>query len=341
MSSSQPNPNRGLSHRAHSPLQLDLQSRRSFIRTLSLAPAALNAWAADPPRLTRFGLITDIHQDIIPDAEARVNAFNADIAKRKADFVLQCGDFCIPKAENQSFLKAWNAIPCRRYHVLGNHDMEGGLNKEITTAFYGMSRPFYTFEEGPIRGIVLDGNDPGGTSKGYARYIGKEQQQWLAAELENEAKPALLFVHQPLDDAGGIENAAEIEALLRTALAKRPGCVVAIFSGHLHRDYVRSVAGIPSIQINSASYVWLGSKYQASSYPPEMHQARPNLDKVAPFREPLWCFVTLDTGKGELKIEGRSSAWLGPDPWARGTPESMCNHTDCHPQITNRLLRLS
>lgn len=316
-------------------------TRRTFIRTLALAPAVMRAWAGDAAQRVRFGVISDVHQDVMHDAVSRLDAFAAAMAEARPDFVIQCGDFCQPQERNRDFLAAWNRMACPRHHVLGNHDMDGGATREQTVAFYGMSGPYHTFDAGPVRGIVLDGNEPGGKTKGYARYIGRAQQEWLAAQLAGDAKPALLFVHQPLDDAGGIENAAEVAGVIERALAARPGCAIAIVSGHLHRDYVRTVAGLPSLQVNSASYVWLAGRMVRETYPPEIHQTHPHLKNVAAYREPLWALATIDRAAGVLTIEGRASEWVGPDPWARGATETMCRRDECRPCIADRRIDIA
>lgn len=313
-------------------------SRRAFLQTILLAPAVIRSWAADAAPRVRFGVISDVHQDVMHDGVQRVAAFADAMGKTAPDFVIQLGDFCRPQDSNREFLSVWNRIKCPRHHVLGNHDMDGGFKREQTAEFYGMPALHYSFDAGPVRGIVLDGNEPGGKLKGYARFIGKAQQEWLAAELDRDAKPALVFVHQPLDDAGGIENAAEIAAIFEKSIAKRPGCVAAVFAGHLHRDYVRSIAGIPSVQINSASYVWLSGKMCRETYAPEIHKAHPFMKDVAAYRDPLWACVTVDRDAGHILIEGRGSEWVGPDPWGRGATEQMCRREECRPVITSRTI---
>lgn len=314
-------------------------SRRNFIRTIALSPAVMGAWAADAAQRVRFGIITDVHQDVMHDGVERVTAFAEAMNKLTPDFVLQCGDFCVPHERNKDFLAAWNKIACPRYHVLGNHDMDGGFKREQTAAFYGMSGLHYTFDAGPIHGIVLDGNEPGGKGKGYAHFIGKAQQAWLAEELARDAKPAIIFVHQPIDDPPTVENATEVRAVLENAIAKKPGCVLAVFAGHLHRDYDRVIGGIPYVQVNSASYVWLAGKMVRETYAPEIHKAHPNMKDVAAYRDPLWAVVTLDRAAGTMTIEGRSSEWVGPDPWARGATESMCKRDECRPAISSRTIK--
>ena len=108
---------------------MDRFERREFIRRLSLAPAALGAAAhaigeTKPPPRVRFGLIADIHPDVMPDGIERVRAFVAAMQRAKVDFILQLGDFCWPAPRNRPFLEAWNQFPGPRFHVLGNHDMD-------------------------------------------------------------------------------------------------------------------------------------------------------------------------------------------------------------------------
>ena len=193
---------------------------------------------------------------------------------------------------------------------------------------------------GAFRGIVLDGNDPGGKAKGYARFVAKAQLVCLAGELDRESKPSLLFIHQPLDEAEGIENASEVAAVLRQALAKRPGCAAAIFPGHLHRDYQRSVAGVPAFQINSASDVWLGSGQNARPFPEEVDRSRPLLEKLAAYKDALCALVTLDWSSGKIRLQGRESVWMGPDPWSRGASKQKCVRAECRPGISDRALRI-
>jgi hypothetical protein len=197
------------------------------------------------------------------------------------------------------------------------------------------------FNAGAVRCLVLDGNEPGGTSRGYKRFIAPEQRKWLHGELAHADRPLLLFVHQPLDgqvtDAGGyLENAQEIRDLLEQAEASQPGRIVAVFSGHLHLDYERVVHGIRYVQVNSASYYWLNTPAaRRETFPSETHRKHPFLSHVAAYREPLWALVTLDFMRGEMTITGRSSAWVGPDPWERGEKLQL-SRNELQPTISNR-----
>lgn len=322
--------------------------RRGFIQRLALAPAAVAGLArglpADQPsRRVRFGLISDIHPDVLPDGLERVRAFVAAMEEARVDFILQLGDFVWPAPANRHFLEAWNEFAGLRFHVLGNHDMDEGYTREQTVAFCGMPAMHYAFAAGPVRGLVLDGNEPGGRAAGYRRFIGSEQLAWLEQELSQADQPAMLFIHQPFDDdhADCLENSAVVRAVLERAEKSRPGSVIAVFSGHLHLDYERVVRGIRYLQINSASYWWLNNpSARRETYPPEVHQAYRYASHVAAYRDPLWALVTLDLERGELTIEGRRTEWVGPDPWARGEVTDRPREY-LHPWISDRRLKVT
>jgi Icc protein len=301
-------------------------SRRAFVHRVALASAGLTALGGGPTataagRRVRFGLIADIHPDVLPDGLERVQAFVKAMTEARVDFVIQLGDFVWPRPSNQVFLDAWNRFPGPRHHVLGNHDMDEGYTREQTVSFIGMPSMHYTFAAGPAKGIVLDGNEPGGKRTGYKRFMGAAQLAWLGRELAGSTQPCLLFIHQPFDaeQDDALENAAEVRAVVEQAEKARPGTVLGVFSGHLHLDYFREVNGIRYFEMNSAAYWWLNNPVaRREIYTPEVHKAFRWAHCVAPYRDPLWAVVTLDLDRAELLIEGRESAWIGPDPWERG-----------------------
>jgi 3',5'-cyclic-AMP phosphodiesterase len=291
----------------------------------------------------RIGLIADIHPDMLPDGLERVRGFVAAMEKARVDFVVQLGDFCWPVASNRRYLEAWNAFSGARYHVLGNHDLDEGCTREQTVAFCGMPGMHYAFSSGLIRGIVLDGNEPGGKASGYKRFIGPEQLAWLEHELEQANRPVVLFIHQPFDadHEDYLENSAEVRTVLERAQKSRPGSVIAVFSGHLHLDYERMVNGIRYVEINSAAYWWLNNPAaRRETYPHAVHQQYRYLTHVAAYRDPLWALVTLDFERGEMVIEGRRSEWVGPDPWTRGETTSRPREL-IHPWISDRRLKMA
>lgn len=326
-------------------------SRRAFLQRLTVAPAvpalaqgiALASSPLTKAGRLRFGMISDIHPDMLPDGLDRVQAFVAAMQMAKVDFIIQLGDFCWPAPSNRRYLDAWNTYRGKAYHVLGNHDMDDGYTREQTVAYCDMPAMHYTFDAGPVRGVVLDANEPGGKASGYKRFIGSEQLAWLDRQLKETDRPTLVFVHQPFDrdHEDSVENGAEVRAVLEGAEKARPGTVLAVFSGHLHMDFAREVNGIRYVEINSSAYWWLNNPAaRRETYPPEVHKKYKYLTHVAAYRDPLWAVVTVDLDRGELLLEGKRTQWVGPDPWARGetTPRPR---EDLHPWISDRRLKLS
>lgn len=320
-------------------------SRRTVVRGF-LAAAATTVFrlplrAAGAP-VTRFGVISDVHQDIIPDATERIRSFAAAMTEARADFVVELGDFCIPKEANRGFLSAWRAFSGPRQHVLGNHDMDGGFSREQTVAFLGMPARYYTFDGGSFLGVVLDGNDAGGRGSGYARHIAADQCAWLETTVAGATQPVIVFIHQPLDDALGVENGAEVRAILEKAERSRPGRVLATFAGHLHLDYMRMIGGLPYVQINSAAYYWLGETGRSLDYlPAETHERYRNLRYVALYRDPLWALVEVDLAAGEIRISGRRTEWVGPSAIERAKmPPDLPNRGYIRPAIGDRRIGL-
>jgi 3',5'-cyclic-AMP phosphodiesterase len=316
-------------------------NRRAAIKTLlsagltTVVPLPLRAAGAT---VVRFGVITDVHQDIMPDALDRLRAFIAAMTEARVDLVIHLGDFCQPTEANRGFLDVWNTFNGPRYHVLGNHDMDGGFTRDQTVAYYGMPARYYTFDGGTFTGVVLDGNEPGGKTSGYRRFIAAEQCAWLERQLTVAAKPVIVFVHQPLDDQGGVENGGDVRAILERAAAAHPGRVLASLAGHLHVDYARVVGGLPHVMINSAAYYWLGDVGRSTAYfPAEVHAKYRHLASVAAYRDPLWALVEVDLAAGEMRIRGRRSTWIGPPATERGPlPADLHNRGVIRPEVSDR-----
>ena len=285
----------------------------------------------------RFGVITDVHQDIIPDAVGRVSKFVEAMERAGVSFICQLGDFCIPHERNRPLLDAWNRFPGRRWHVLGNHDMDEKFTREQAAAFLGMPERFYTFDEGGVRFVVLDGNDPGGVKPGYKRFIARDQLDWLRRTLAAADRPVVVLTHQPLDSPHGVENHEEVRKVL--ADADRDGRkVLAVLSGHLHEDYVARLDGTPYLQINSASYFWMGGKYAHASLAPEAHDRSAALASTCPYKDPLWAVLTLDLKQGSLTVEGRSTSWVGGSPWDVGATRTTHDPDLIRPAVSSRTI---
>ncbi|MBN2130672.1 MAG: metallophosphoesterase [Sedimentisphaerales bacterium] len=318
------------------------KDKRAVIRrllALSVMIPVLHGCANAEPtsESIRFGVCADVHKDLMHDADQRIEAFVGRMNQRKVDFIIQLGDFCRPYAHNNGFMAVWNSFEGPRYHVLGNHDTDGGFTREQTVTYWKIPAKYYAFEKGGFHFIVLDGNDKTDPPQpGYARYIGAEQQQWLRRELENTPLPTVIFSHQSLEDPGGIANGEAIRKILEDAnQAAGRKKVVACFSGHHHIDYSREINGIHYIQINSMSYFWVGGNYQHVRYSDEIDRDYPWIKYTVPYRDPLFALVTVQSD-GTIRIEGTQSEWVGPSPWDIGYPRDKKDRVV--PRISTRRL---
>ncbi len=286
-------------------------------------------------------MISDLHVDIIHDGEARLRAFLEQMAGENPQALIQMGDFAIPKPENATVIQTFNDAKPRTFHVLGNHDMDGGFSREEVVRAYGMPGRYYSEDLGSIRLIVLDGNDPGSPAGkgGYPSYIGPDQQSWLISELEKADKPVLVVSHQPIAGIYPIDNTLEIQGILGRFASK----ILLAINGHAHVDQHLVVGGVNYLHINSASYYWVGEKLAHESLSPEVHGQHPALRFTCPYSEPLFALLTVDPAAGKISVEGRKAQWIGPSPQQLGYTilserEQMEN---LKPEISDRKMSVS
>ncbi len=283
-----------------------------------------------------FALLADAHQDIMHDAEIRLEAFMRACEVKNPDFILQLGDFCFPVEKNKPFIRIWNQFQGPRYHVLGNHDMDV-CSKAKTRDFWEMQDNYYSFDQGAFHFVVLDANflyregkyehyDNGNfyVDNAYRTFINPDQIEWLEEDLRLTDKPTFIFSHQSLyHDTWGVKNRLRIQRVLEKANREaNHQKVVACFNGHNHIDFHRTINDIHYIDVNSLSYFWMGEKYEnISRYTPEIHEQFPAIRYVAPYEKPLYAFVTLSS-EGTLKIEGIQGKWVAPSPDEMGIPQA-------------------
>ena len=287
----------------------------------------------------RFGIIADIHKDVMHDADYRLQCFIDHMSREQVDFIIQLGDFCVPKKENLDFLQIWNQFQKPGYHVLGNHDTDGGYTRQQTVDYWGMDSRFYSFDQGGIHFVVLDGNDtPAHHQSGYPRYIAGDQVEWLRNDLSQTGAPTIVFAHQSIEfeEDDGIENGAEIRNLLEET-NRQAGFqqVMACFSGHHHRDYARWINDILYPQINSASYYWVGGDYLEVRYNQEIDDRYPWIKYTVPYQNSIYGIVTVDLQEGTMELNGRISQFVGSAPWKLGKTREYWNDQTLTASVSN------
>lgn len=307
-------------------------SRRDFLKISTLAGAAMvlpiNVFANDKLREhIEIGLIADVHQDVMHDGEERLQVFIDEASKRNPDFILQMGDFCRPYDYNKPFLNIWDSFKGEKYHILGNHDTDGGFSRDQVRAFWNMPSNYYSFDKKDIHFIVLDGNDPNPKPfSGYNRYIGEAQKKWLKNDLKKTNKPTIIFSHQTIEyEDGGVANLKEIQRILENA-NKEAGFqkVLCCLSGHHHTDFMTQINDIYYVQINSASYQWVGGDYKRIRYSKEIDEKYEWIKHTIPYKESLFTFMTIKNNK--IIIESKKTEFVGPGPEEMGMPE---DHPHC------------
>jgi len=298
-----------------------------------------------------IGVIVDLHHDVMHDGTQRLTTFLEACAIRKPNFIIQLGDFCHPLYRNRSLLDLWQQFSGKRYHVLGNHDMDVASKKE-TMDWLGMQHNYYSFDFYPYHFVVLDANYlyQNGQFTDYEKanfyrddqyktFIHPDQIDWLAADLSATTLPTIIFSHQSLvHERWGVKNRMHIQHILE-AENRSAGYpkVLACVNGHNHLDFHRVLNGIHYIDINSASYFWLGESYTyTTQHPKAIHARYPYLKYVASYQAPLFTFLTLGAN-GTIQIEGRQTTWVGLSPQERGLPTKVLGSRPS-PTITARTL---
>ena len=331
-----------------------MKKRRDFIKVLSISGAAfmlplnLSANIIDKKekkekKLLRFGICADIHKDIMHDGDERLKTFIDEVKKKDLDFIIQLGDFCRPYDYNQDFMDIWNSYPGKKYHVIGNHDMDGGFTRDQVVEYWNAIGKTYSFDCNGYHFVVLDGNDKDPSSdrpSGYARFIGKEQLAWLEKDLTETNLPTIVFCHQGLDnDLGGIYNGTESRLVLEKA-NKKAGFqkVQFVFSGHHHQDYYNNINGIHYIQINSMSYQWLGGDFQHIRYSEKVDETHPWIKYTVPYKDPIWAYAEISTDS-TFKLYGKKTEFVGPSPEELGVDMSKYGYAIV-PYISDKKIKL-
>jgi 3',5'-cyclic-AMP phosphodiesterase len=320
-------------------------ARRGFLKTagataisLALTPGAL-AHLSHLSKTIRIGCIADLHQDIMHDGPARMDAFLKKMASVKPDAIMQLGDFAYPNKKNDAVITPFNQGHRHALHVIGNHDTDNGHTKQQCLDIWGMPAPYYTHDMGSLRLIVLDCNERTENQKGYPAHINNEQLEWLKNQLSAHSGPFILASHQPLAGPAAIDNGQDFHGILKEHADKILLCI----NGHTHLDMVAYAGTISCFHVNSASYYWMGGNYRHESYTKEIHKKHPWISYTCPYRDPLFAIITLDPKTGTIKVQGQDSIWVGPSPRALGLTlgENLRHGHEVVPKIQPRQIKRS
>lgn len=315
-----------------------------ILTTLLALTQLVPAYPRGKPGHVKIGMCSDVHLPTMHDAEYRITSFMDEMKAKKPDFIIELGDFAEASEKFSKYYKLWDSFPGDKYHVIGNHEMDGGHSREQAIDYRHMKNSYYSFIKNGFHFIVLDGNDKKDpNAKGYKQFIASPQLEWFKADLAVAGYPVVIFSHQGLvvyqgvEESYGIENAARVREIIDKHNSGNPDKkVIACFNGHTHWDYVEKINEVWYIHINSMSYNWLGEEYARIRNSPEVDKDFKWIKYTAPFKDPLYTMVEI-SGKGWIKISGKKSEWVGPTPFELGYPERMKQFI--RPEITKRTLK--
>ena len=298
-------------------------------------------------KTVRIGMCSDVHLPTMHDSKRRILSFIDSMNIAKPDFIIELGDFGIPGEEYKPFFDIWNSFKGPRYHVIGNHEMDGGTSLREAVSYRKMENSYYSFTQNGFHFLVLDGNDKEfPDQKGYRSFIGEDQLIWLQNQLAGSEFPMVIFSHQGIGSDPGIpgerysvKNAGEIREIFESHNRAHPETkIIACFNGHTHHDFAEQINGIWYITINSMAYKWLGEEYASVRYGDEVDKKYKWIKYTAPYKDPLYTVVEISTA-GYIRITGKHTSYEGFSPWDLGYPEHLKEYVK--PQITGRLLKFN
>ncbi len=324
----------------------------------------------------KFGVMADLHVDIMPDCEQRVAAFLEACRKEDVDFVVQLGDFCYPDIKNcacapeyrpvniqnaldypvyankEKIMEMWNNFEKPAYHVLGNHDCDFCTKKQIFE-YYGVDYgSYYSFDMGGFHFVVLDGN----YMKVNGEYIAYEQSNYFE---QNAKTPGILpyisgeqldWLEKDLANAKypavlfshqrlcGL-GAVKNAPELRKIFRNAPHGVILSANGHMHQDIAYQMDDVWYLDINSISNYWFGEEYTClGRYGEAADEKYPNVRYVAPYTEAVFGIITIDDEK--ITVKGRSAEYVGktPDEIGATVGEGPFTIHAIYPRVSDRIL---
>ena len=285
---------------------------------------------------TRFLAFTDIHYRFSPiHAQSRewLERILARAERENVDFVIQLGDFTAKPLEDRDYVNAYNDFKIKTYSAFGNHDDDYSPHEKVLEALR-LDSGHYFFDHGGFRFIVADPNyiladgvyhhysDGNHSRKKFPgatlNHMPPFELEWLQDTIAGSSFPCIVFSHQSFERArGGVVEQAAVRRIFDEANAKTPGKVRLVVNGHHHCDHFTILGGIPYLDLNSASYQWLGWNFEHKGYGESDMKRFPTMNHTFVYDRPVSAIITLDAG-GRLRIEGEKGAF-----YAGVTPESV------------------
>src|SRR5690606_36766234 len=227
----------------------------------------------------------------------RLQAFINAMIETKPDFIVQLGDFCVPRPANQVIMDIWSKFTGPKHHVIGNHDSDGGFSHDEVVRFWNARDKYYSFDFNGYHFVILNGNEIVRFDQfnSNPNSISVEQRHWLRDDIDQTELPVSVFCHKALDnDFDGLKEGNMLRIRFERA-SQKAGVqkVRLVLSGHHHEDYLNVYNDIHYLQINSISYQFArsGRKYA-----------------YALTEEPIWAMISLHID-GTIVVTGKRSTY--------------------------------
>lgn len=221
-----------------------------------------------------FGIITDLHFGPEARHEGKLRKLTAHAGDLTRAFVRRMNDDVRPAmivnlgddiedenreldlaryGECQSILRTANA---ELVNVAGNHDTIH-MNRDDLNRFWQRSGPlYYAFDRGDWHFTVMHTIE----KKDVEVHVPAPQLEWLAEDLRQATKPVIVLMHhsaseQYLEDSRWFRGKANIALVKERREIRRiledSKKVKAVLNGHVHRNHLDVIAGIPYVTVQS------------------------------------------------------------------------------------------
>lgn len=219
-----------------------------FVTDLHFGPAAyhdgkLRKLTHHAAELTR-GVVRAMNEELRPDLLVNLGDDIED-ESRDADLARY--------TECQEILRTAKA---ELVNVAGNHDVINLTRDDLARIWRHDGPLFYSFDRGGFHLVVLHTLE----RKDVDVRIPQAQLEWLASDLARTNFPVIVLMHhsaseQDLSDSfwfkglahlALVKERAELRSILETS-----GKVRVVFNGHVHRNHLDVIAGIPYVTIQS------------------------------------------------------------------------------------------
>lgn len=278
--------------------------------------------------MIRFFVFSDLHHGEVESDGRRVAELTARAREQKPDFIISLGDLCPPMEENRWILRELESVGVPVHHTIGNHDTDRHTLAEVMD-FLGLKRPYYSFESGGVKFIVLNtcyiyregdfiplyGRNYKERGDSSVRYpvLPPEELDWLSVELDC-GKSCVVFSHHSLinDFPGrGVCGQAGVRERFRGRN------VLLCMNGNDHGDDFRVAEGVPYYLVNSASYMWCES--------------------IVRYKNALSVCVEMD--RQELRISGMESGYITEAPEDGKLGERIWNGVGIAPRTSSYTIK--